>query len=81
VAKLNDRAWPASRSSAHRQRRLRQLQPGLSERRASSVAEYLISQGLAPNKVTSQGRGEAIRLLTTKPRKAARNRRVELHLN
>ncbi|MDH1632186.1 OmpA family protein, partial [Pseudomonas mosselii] len=31
----------------------------LSERRASGVAEYLISQGLAPNKVTSQGRGES----------------------
>ncbi len=31
----------------------------LSERRASSVAEYLISQGLEPGKVTSQGRGES----------------------
>jgi Outer membrane protein and related peptidoglycan-associated (lipo)proteins len=29
----------------------------LSERRAASVAEYLISQGLAPQKVTSEGRG------------------------
>src|SRR5690349_18030250 len=29
----------------------------LSERRASSVAQYLLSQGVAPSKVTSEGRG------------------------
>lgn len=29
------------------------------ERRASSVAVYLIGQGLEPGKVTSQGRGES----------------------
>nr|WP_269807719.1 OmpA family protein [Pseudomonas sp. NMI795_08] len=55
---------------------------GLSERRASSVAEYLISQGLAPNKVTSQGRGEADPVADNDSEEGrARNRRVELHLN
>lgn len=54
----------------------------LSERRASSVAEYLISQGLAPNKVTSQGRGEADPIADNDSDEGrARNRRVELHLN
>ncbi|MDH0304006.1 MULTISPECIES: OmpA family protein [unclassified Pseudomonas] len=55
---------------------------GLSERRASSVAEYLISQGLAPNKVTSQGRGESQPVADNDSDEGrARNRRVELHLN
>src|SRR5471032_50328 len=31
----------------------------LSERRASSVAAYLLSRGLAPNKLTSEGKGES----------------------
>lgn len=54
----------------------------LSERRASSVAEYLISRGLAPNKVTSQGRGEADPIADNDSDEGrARNRRVELHLN
>ncbi|MHA6161690.1 OmpA family protein [Pseudomonas sichuanensis] len=54
----------------------------LSERRASSVAEYLISQGLAPDKVTSQGRGEADPIADNESDEGrARNRRVELHLN
>lgn len=54
----------------------------LSERRASSVAEFLISQGLAPDKVTSQGRGEADPIADNESDEGrARNRRVELHLN
>lgn len=54
----------------------------LSERRASSVAEYLISQGLAPNKVTSQGRGESEPVADNDTDEGrAHNRRVELHLN
>ncbi|MCV9920906.1 MULTISPECIES: OmpA family protein [Pseudomonas] len=54
----------------------------LSERRASSVAEYLISQGVAASKVTSQGRGksEAVADNDTEEGRAL-NRRVELHLN
>ncbi|QXH36921.1 OmpA family protein [Pseudomonas muyukensis] len=54
----------------------------LSERRASSVAEYLISQGLAPTKVTSQGRGEAEPVADNDTDEGrGHNRRVELHLN
>ncbi|MDH0662422.1 OmpA family protein, partial [Pseudomonas sp. GD03858] len=53
----------------------------LSERRASGVAEYLISQGLAPSKVTSQGRGESEPVADNDSDEGrARNRRVELHL-
>ncbi|MDH1508980.1 OmpA family protein, partial [Pseudomonas mosselii] len=52
----------------------------LSERRASGVAEYLISQGLAPNKVTSQGRGESEPVADNDTDEGrSRNRRVELH--
>jgi outer membrane protein OmpA-like peptidoglycan-associated protein len=55
---------------------------GLSERRASSVAEYLISQGLAPQKVTSLGRGESEPVADNDSDEGrAHNRRVELHLN
>lgn len=54
----------------------------LSERRASSVAEYLINQGLAPSKVTSQGRGESEPIADNETDAGrAQNRRVELHLN
>ncbi|WP_449431493.1 OmpA family protein [Pseudomonas putida] len=54
----------------------------LSQRRASSVAEYLISQGLAPSKVTSQGRGESEPVSENDTEQGrAHNRRVELHLN
>ncbi|MBH3431063.1 OmpA family protein [Pseudomonas alkylphenolica] len=54
----------------------------LSERRASSVAEFLINQGLAPAKVTSQGRGESEPVADNDSDAGrAQNRRVELHLN
>ncbi|KNX79724.1 membrane protein [Pseudomonas sp. 250J] len=54
----------------------------LSERRANGVAEYLISQGLALNKVTSQGRGESEPVADNDTDEGrSRNRRVELHLN
>ncbi|MGF6198500.1 OmpA family protein [Pseudomonas laurylsulfatiphila] len=54
----------------------------LSERRASSVAEYLISQGVAPNKVTSEGRGESQPVADNETDEGrAKNRRVELHIN
>ncbi|MCT8165909.1 MULTISPECIES: OmpA family protein [unclassified Pseudomonas] len=54
----------------------------LSERRASSVAQYLISQGLAPDKITSQGRGESEPIADNDTEQGrAHNRRVDLHLN
>ncbi|MBH3462066.1 OmpA family protein [Pseudomonas putida] len=55
---------------------------GLSERRAASVAQYLIGQGLSPAKVTSQGRGESEPVADNDTDEGrAQNRRVELHLN
>ncbi|MFQ6576028.1 OmpA family protein [Pseudomonas sp. UM16] len=54
----------------------------LSEQRASSVAEYLINQGLSPSKVTSMGRGESEPIADNETEAGrAQNRRVELHLN
>jgi outer membrane protein OmpA-like peptidoglycan-associated protein len=55
---------------------------GLSERRASSVAEYLLSQHVAPNKVTSEGKGESEPVADNETDAGrAKNRRVELHIN
>lgn len=55
---------------------------GLSEQRAGSVAEFLIGEGLAADKVTSQGRGESEPVADNDTEEGrARNRRVELHLN
>lgn len=54
----------------------------LSERRASSVAAYLLSQGLAPNKLTSEGKGESEPVADNATEEGrAKNRRVELHIN
>ncbi|MBI3904000.1 MAG: OmpA family protein, partial [Pseudomonas fluorescens] len=54
----------------------------LSERRASSVAEYLLSQGVAPNKVTSEGKGKSQPIADNETEEGrAKNRRVELHIN
>ena len=54
----------------------------LSERRASSVAAYLLSQGLAPDKLTSEGRGESQPVADNDTEEGrAQNRRVELHIN
>lgn len=54
----------------------------LSERLASSVASYLLSQGLAPNKLTSEGRGESEPVADNATDEGrAQNRRVELHIN
>ncbi|WP_310056607.1 OmpA family protein [Pseudomonas synxantha] len=54
----------------------------LSERRASSVAEYLLSQGVAPNKVTSEGKGESQPIADNETEAGrAKNRRVDLHIN
>jgi OOP family OmpA-OmpF porin len=54
----------------------------LSERRASSVAQYLLSQGVAPNKVTSEGKGESQPMADNDTDEGrAKNRRVELHIN
>lgn len=54
----------------------------LSERRASSVAAYMLGMGLAPNKLTSEGRGESQPVADNETDEGrAKNRRVELHIN
>ena len=54
----------------------------LSQQRASSVAGYLLSQGVAPNKVTSEGKGESEPVADNETEEGrAKNRRVELHVN
>lgn len=54
---------------------------GLSERRASSVVEYLLTQGLAPEKLTSEGKGESEPVADNETEEGrAQNRRVELHI-
>jgi len=54
----------------------------LSERRASSVAAYLLGMGLAPNKLTSEGRGKSEPVADNETDEGrAKNRRVELHIN
>ncbi|MBZ9785240.1 OmpA family protein [Pseudomonas sp. REP124] len=55
---------------------------GLSERRASSVAHYLLTQGVAPAKLTSEGKGESQPVADNDTEEGrAKNRRVELHIN
>jgi len=54
----------------------------LSERRADSVARFLISQGVASSKVTSEGDGERKPVADNDTDEGrAKNRRVELHIN
>ncbi|VVM81485.1 hypothetical protein PS862_02613 [Pseudomonas fluorescens] len=54
----------------------------LSDRRASAVADYLLSRGLAANKLTSEGRGEREPVADNETDAGrAKNRRVELHIN
>ena len=53
----------------------------LSQKRADSVAAYLVSQGFAPNLVSAQGMGEANPVASNAtPQGRAKNRRVELSL-
>jgi len=55
---------------------------GLSERRAASVVGYLISQGVAAEKLTSQGFGESKPLEDNGTDAGrAQNRRVEIHVD
>jgi outer membrane protein OmpA-like peptidoglycan-associated protein len=54
----------------------------LSERRASAVADYLLSRGLAANKLSSEGRGEREPVAGNETDAGReQNRRVELHIN
>jgi chemotaxis protein MotB len=53
----------------------------LSLRRAQTVADFLVSQGVNPNLVSAQGRGDADPVAPNDtPQGRAQNRRVELTL-
>jgi OOP family OmpA-OmpF porin len=54
---------------------------GLSNRRAASVKAYLVSQGIDPNRIYTEGKGEAQPIATNKtPQGRAQNRRVEVEI-
>lgn len=54
---------------------------GLSERRARSVADFLISQGIPAEKLTTEGLGESQPVAdNASDAGRAQNRRVELHV-
>ncbi|HEY8330368.1 MAG TPA: OmpA family protein, partial [Pseudomonas sp.] len=52
---------------------------GLSERRAASVVDYLVSQGVAQDKLSSEGFGESKPVADNSSKEGrAENRRVEI---
>ncbi|MVW72353.1 outer membrane protein OmpA [Bordetella sp. 15P40C-2] len=54
---------------------------GLSERRAASVKAYLVSRGIDPNRIYTEGKGEAQPIASNKTREGrAQNRRVEIEI-
>lgn len=54
---------------------------GLSDRRAASVKQYLISKGVPADRIYTEGKGEAEPVATNKTREGrAQNRRVEIEI-
>lgn len=54
----------------------------LSERRAASVARYLVKMGLPENRVSARGRGESAPIAPNDtPDNRAKNRRIEFHVD
>src|SRR3546814_17929576 len=54
---------------------------GLSERRAASVKAYLVSKGVDPNRIYTEGKGELQPVASNKTREGrAQHRRVELEV-
>lgn len=54
---------------------------GLSERRANSVKQYLISKGIDPNRIYTEGKGESQPVASNATREGrAQNRRVEIEI-
>lgn len=54
---------------------------GLSDRRAASVKQYLVSQGIAADRIYTEGKGEADPIASNATRQGrAENRRVELEI-
>ena len=53
----------------------------LSQQRANSVAQYLIAQGIAPNRILAKGMGESMPIAPNDtPEGRAANRRVEIRI-
>ncbi|KCV65246.1 outer membrane protein A [Bordetella bronchiseptica 99-R-0433] len=53
----------------------------LSERRAASVKAYLVSKGIDPNRIYTEGKGELQPIASNKTREGrAQNRRVEIEI-
>lgn len=58
-----------------------QYNQGLSERRANSVKEYLVSKGVDPNRIYVEGKGETQPVASNATREGrAQNRRVEIEI-
>lgn len=58
-----------------------QYNQGLSERRANSVKEYLVSKGVDPNRIYVEGKGETQPIASNATREGrAQNRRVEIEI-
>lgn len=54
---------------------------GLSQRRAAAVKEYLVSKGIDPNRIYTEGKGKANPIADNRTREGrAKNRRVELEV-
>jgi len=53
----------------------------LSERRANAVKDYLVSQGVDPNRIYAEGKGETSPIASNATREGrAKNRRVEIEI-
>lgn len=58
-----------------------QYNQGLSERRANTVKNYLISKGIAADRIYAEGKGETSPVASNKTREGrAQNRRVEIEI-